>query len=244
MTASEHEIGRTIRRLMRRCTRVALGTLAREDGAPYVSLAMVGLDHDATALLYLSDLADHTKNLKQDARVSLLFDGTLEHAVPLAGERATIQGKAEPTTDRHLLSRYVARHPDAAGYAGFKDFNLYRVSLERAHLVAGFGRIHWVAGDQVRLDTAGAGELRDREREVVEHMNADHADAVQLYATKLLGRAGADWVMTGLDPEGADLRRGAEVARLWFDKPVRDAEGARVELVRLVRRARSEAAGK
>src|SRR5687768_11420668 len=123
MTIAEQDVGRSIRRLMRRCTRVGLGTLERDGAAPYVSLAMVALDHDAAPLLYLSDLADHTKNLKADPRVSLLFDGTLESAVPLAGERATVQGHAEPVTDQRLLARYIARHPDAAAYTGFRDFN-------------------------------------------------------------------------------------------------------------------------
>ena len=40
------------------------------------------------------------------------------------------------------------------------------------------------------------------------------------------------WVLTGVDPEGCDLRQGAETARLWFDEPVRDADGPRAELVR------------
>ena len=241
MAHDAREIGTGIRKLMRRCQRVGLGT-AERDGAPYVSLAMVALDHDATPLLYLSDLADHTKNLKGDARVSLLFDGTLEAAVPLAGERATLQGRIEVTTDERLLARYVARHPDAAAYAGFRDFNLYRVSVERAHLVAGFGRIHWVSGTDVVLDATATGDLAGREAGIVAHMNEDHADAVQLYAQALLGRSGGDWRMTGLDPDGCDLRRGTETARLGFDGMVHDAEAARVELVRLVRHARTQVA--
>ncbi len=68
------------------------------------------------------------------------------------------------------------------------------------------------------------------------------ADAVALYAKVLLGRAGEDWRMTGCDPEGIDLRRGAEVARLDFERTVGDAEAARAELVRLARRARETAA--
>jgi putative heme iron utilization protein len=243
LSVMEAEVGRTIRRLMRCCTRVALGTLDREDGSPYVSLAMVALDHDASPLLYLSDLADHTKNLKRLPRVSLLFDGTLDHAVPLAGERATVQGRAAVIDDPRLLARYTARHPDAAVYSGFRDFNLYRVAIERAHLVAGFGRIHWVGAEAIRMDGAEVGPLPDQEADIVEHMNADHADAVELYATRLLGRTGEGWQLDGVDPEGCDLRRGAEIARLWFDKPVQDAGAARVELVRLVRRARGEAAG-
>ncbi len=241
MATDAREIGTVIRKLMRRCLRVGLGTL-EPDGSPYVSLAMCALDHDASPLLYLSDLADHTKNLKVDARVSLLFDGTLDSAVPLAGERASVQGRIEATRDERLLARYVARHPDAAAYAGFRDFNLYRVAVARAHLVAGFGRIHWVDGADVVLDPAATNDLAEREANIVAHMNDDHGDAVQLYARVLLGRQGGDWRMTGLDPDGCDLRQGTESARLGFETVIGDAEGARAELVRLVKRARAEAA--
>ena len=241
MTTTDLENGGVIRRLMRGCTRVGLGTLTT-GGDPYVSLAMVALDHDAAPLLYLSDLADHTKNLKADSRVSLLFDGTLTSAVPLAGERATVQGRIERTADERMLARYVARHPDAAAYQGFRDFNLYRVTVERAHLVAGFGRIHWVVGEAVTLAEADVGALPGQEAAVLAHMNADHRDAVQLYANRLLSRSGGEWVLTGLDPEGCDLRQGAETARLLFEHPASDAEAARAELVGLVRRARAKSA--
>ena len=69
-------------------------------------------------------------------------------------------------------------------------------------------------------------------------MNDDHADAVQLYATRLLGLAGDGWVMTGVDPEGCDLRNGGTVARLAFEAPVGTAEEARAALITLVGKAR------
>lgn len=230
---------------MRRLTRAALATLEAEGGAPYASLVMVAVDHDAAPLLLLSDLADHTRNLKADPRASLLFDGTVDRAVPLAGERASVQGRLERVRDDRLLARYVARHPDAEAYASFGDFNLYRMAVERAHLVAGFGRIRWVPADLVLYDAGGAEALAAAEPGIVGHMNEDHADAVQLYAGRLLGRGGGEpgWRLTGVDPEGADLRRGGETARLPFDEAVRDAEGARVELVRLVKRARQQGRG-
>lgn len=234
-------IGTEVRHLLRSVPRGALGTVEVAGGGPYVSLVMVAVDHDASPLLLLSDLADHTRNLKADPRASLLFDGTLDRAVPLAGQRATLQGRLERVggADRdRTLARYVARHPDAADYAGFGDFNLYRLRGERAHLVGGFGRIHWVDAAEVLYDTSDAQSLAATEAEVVGHMNADHADAVQLYAERLLRRRGTGWCLTGVDPEGADLRRGGEVARLPFDQPAHDAEVARGELVRLVKRAR------
>ena len=126
-------------------------------------------------------------------------------------------------------------------YAGFRDFAFYRVSVTRAHIVAGFGKIHWFddytySGDWQALAEAEAG--------IIEHMNADHTDAVQLYASKLLNRTEGSWKMCGVDPEGVDLIRSdegheGELLRLPFAKPVSDAEGARVELVRLVKQARA-----
>ncbi|MFO1039142.1 MAG: DUF2470 domain-containing protein [Geminicoccaceae bacterium] len=244
MSDHDQDLGAGIRRLMRRLIRVSLGTIDRDSGGPYASLAMVALDHDATPLLLLSDLADHTQNLKRDPRVSLLFDGTVERAVPLTGERATLQGRMVLANEQRLLDRYIARHPDATDYAGFRDFNLYAARIERAHLVAGFGRIHWVPGDVVRLSDDAASALVASEAQIVRHMNQDHADAIQLYAQRLLGRSGEGWVMTGLDPEGADLRRGAETGRVAFERRVTDADGARAELVRLVKKSRAEAAAK
>ncbi len=227
----------TVRRLARSTPTAALGTLDA-DGAPYVSLVLVAVDHDASPILLLSDLADHTKHFKRDPRVSLLIDGTMGMASPLAGARATLTGEIVAASASHQSARFLARHPDATGYAGFADFNFYRLNLQRAHLVAGFGRIHWVEGAEVLLPVDDQLPLVAAEPGILEHMNADHADAVALYATRLLGRPDGAWQMTGIDPEGADLRLDGSVARLWFDQPVRDAASARATLVALVRRAR------
>jgi heme iron utilization protein len=235
--------GISVRRLLRTADRAALGTLDGA-GAPYVSLVMLAVDHDAAPLLLLSDLADHTRNFARDPRVSLLLDGTHGMASPLAGARATLMGRIERVTTAHQLTRYIARHQDASGFAGFADFNLYRVAVERAHLVQGFGKIHWIEAADVLWPGAAERPLAEAEADVVAHMNEDHRDAVQLYATRLLGQPEADWRLTGIDPEGADLQAGKARARLWFEKSVDDAEGARVELVRLVKRARQLTAGK
>jgi putative heme iron utilization protein len=131
--------------LMRGRTQAALGTSLA--GAPYVSLALVAFDADGWPLLLLSDLAQHTHNLLKDPRVSLLFDGTGEYADPLTGPRLTVLGVAARCHDPAARERYVAAHPSAAIYAGFRDFNLYRVTIARGHFVAGFGKIAWIETD-------------------------------------------------------------------------------------------------
>lgn len=233
------------RRVIRAADRAVLATCLRDArelpgaaGWPYPSLVLVACDHDATPLLLISRLADHTRNMAADARVGLLFDGTAGHADPLAGPRVSVLGRAVPSDVPRQRDRFLARHPAAARYAGFADFGLWRVAVERAHLVAGFGSIHWIEGRDLLLNTGTALPLIEREADIVGHMNADHADAVDLYATALLGQSGGGWRLTGIDPEGCDLRRGAAVARLDFEAPVSDADAARAELVRLVKRAR------
>lgn len=238
----EIDNGATSRRLMRRQAHAALAT--SRDGHPYVSLVALALDYDASPLLLLSDLAQHSRNIAADPRVSLLFDGGgPRHAAadPLAEPRLTLLGGALRCDAPPLLARFTARHPSAAVYAGFGDFHLYRVAIDRGHLVAGFGKISWVEGAALRF----AGEvaaLATAEREIVEHMNADHAEAIALFAERLAQRPGPGWRMTGIDPEGIDLRRSdensGETARIDFPGPVLDAHAARRALIELTHRAR------
>lgn len=234
----------TVRGLLRGVDRATLATLQHPDsdgpaGWPYASLVMMAVDHDAAPVLLISTLAEHTRNLMTDPRASLLLDGTSGLDEPLTGARATVMGRLARSDETRHRARYLARHPSAAMYAGFGDFSVWRMQVERAHLVAGFGRIHWLDGAEV-LGRSGLA-LETREADVVDHMNADHGDAIALYARVLLGLDGEGWTMTGVDADGADLRLGGRIARLPFDKPVDDAESARVELVRLVKRARGSA---
>lgn len=234
--------GAAVRGLLRAADRATLATTLAggpSGGSPYASLVLLAADHDAAPLLLISTLAEHTRNLAADPRAALLVDGTAGLEEPLTGARATMLGRFVRDDDPGRRARYLRRHPSAAGYAGFGDFGLWRMQVERAHIVAGFGRIHWVEATDLAGPPAPA--LAEREADVVDHMNAEHADAVALYARVLLGLDGDGWVMTGCDAEGADLRCGGRVARLAFDEPVEDAEGARVQLVRLVKRARGRA---
>lgn len=222
------------RRLLRRLDRASLATSL--EGWPYASLVLAAVDHDASPLLLLSDLAEHTKNLQRDPRASLLFDGTAGRDDPLTGPRLSVLGELAPAADPRLTARFTRRHPAAAGYAGFADFRLYRLAVARGHLVAGFGKIDWVPADALLAPADPA--LVAAEADILQHMNEDHADTIDLYARRLLGLAGAGWRMTGVDAEGADLRHGRSVARLDFRAPVSDAEGVREEFVRLAKWAR------
>jgi putative heme iron utilization protein len=234
---SRESYAETARGLIRAADRASLATLLVDGARPYASLVLIAADHDASPILLISDLADHTKNLKADPKASLLVDQTHGLANPLTGARVSLVGSIARSSEPRHRERFLARHPDAASYAAFGDFNIYAMQVERVHLVAGFGRIRWLEWAEVRQHLAPA--LVEREADIVKHMNGDHAEAVQLYAERLLGRSGSGWRLTGIDPDGADLRLEGEVARLAFAKPVGDADGARAELVRLAKAARA-----
>src|SRR5437773_5359670 len=121
MEAEYLDRGAAARRLMRRPGHAALATSF--EGHPYVSLVATACDTDASPLLLLSDLAQHTRNLVADPRVSLLFDDTSEYPDPLSGPRLTLLGLAERCDDRRCAARFAARHPGSAAYAGFADFH-------------------------------------------------------------------------------------------------------------------------
>lgn len=241
MTDTGPSLGETSRKLLRNCDRAVLATLQQDDAkGPYASLVMIAVSHAGQPILLISDLAEHTKNIAADNRVSLLLDGTGGFDDPLTGPRLTVQGRAVRTEDPDLQARFIARHPSAAMYAGFGDFNFYEIEILRGHLVAGFGQIDWVEKTELLFDVSACMELQVAEADILTHMNDDHHDAIQLYANNLLGLEGNEWRLTGVDPEGVDIAQGSSKARLDFEQPVCDADSARMQLVGMVKRAREE----
>ena len=229
------------RSLLRRSRQGALATLMAGSGDPYCSLVNVASHADGSPILLISQLALHTKNILGDARVSLMLD---ERAVgdPLEGARIMLAGHAEPAAADHaavLRRRYLNAHPSAEAFVEFKDFSFFRIRLTGAHLVAGFGRIVDLEPKQLLTELSGAGALLEAEQGAIEHMNEDHREAMNLYATRLLGAGPADWRCTGCDPDGIDMQAGTATLRLDFPERVTDGNGLRKMLVRLAGEARA-----
>ena len=226
------------KKLLREGRSGALATLMTGSGDPYCSLVNVATMPDGAPLLLLSKLALHTKNVLADPRVSLMLDERKD-GDPLQGARVMLMGVLAPATDDDARSAYLRRHPDAEMYAGFADFAFYRMAIGRAHLVAGFGRIVDLAAGDILVDTAGAEALLAAEAEAIAHMNADHAEACRLYATKLLGGPDGNWRCTGIDPEGIELQSGRLALRLAFPERVTGPGPLRAVLKNLADTARA-----
>lgn len=240
---ADFDPGKLAKSLLRRSRQGALATLMVGSGDPYCSLVNLASHPDGSPILLISRLAIHTRNLLADGRVSLMLDERAE-GDPLEGARIMLLGRAEPAAAEELelvRRRYLRAHPSAEDYASFADFSFVRIHPTGTHLVAGFGRIVDLKPERFLTDLSGADDLLVAEDDAVAHMNADHQDTMNLYATRLLGADEGDWRCTGCDPEGIDMQDKRAVLRLEFPERVTSADALRKMLVRLAGAARGKA---
>jgi putative heme iron utilization protein len=236
-----HELAKTLLRTTRSGT---LATIDRNGGYPFASLTNVATDIDGAPVVLVSRLATHTANLERDGRASILL-AEIGKGDALAHPRLTVLGTfkqiaRDAADETRLRRRFLSRHPKSELYAGFADFAFWRLQTVSAHLNGGFARAADFTALDVLTDISDAQALIDVEESAVEHMNSDHAEALRLYATRLLGAPDGDWRCVGIDPEGLDLQRGQTALRLNFPHRIISPEGLRTVLKELAGAARAK----
>ena len=189
-----------------------------------------------------SQLAEHTKNLEQDPRASLLgVEGG--SADPLANGRVTVLGACRRVERDGGSARaaFLAAHPNSAYYADFRDFAYWKLHVESARYIGGYGRMSWIS--KTEWQTAEPDPLAPSAADIVAHMNADHADAMVLYCkafSKATETTSAS--MIGIDRYGFEMsamtNQGPRPVRLAFAKPISTPEEARAALTAMLKDAR------
>ncbi len=230
---------------------VTVGYLATvgADGDPWCSLVVYGPTAEGNPVLLVSTMAEHGRNLARDPRASLAISDPSAPGDPLDRPRITLAGRAvQPQGDaaEAALDAHVAAIPGARLYAGWDDFSLWILEVQRVRWVGGFAR----------MDTVGPEEYRAAEPDptqpiaarAVEHLNKSHADGLLAIARELAGARGAvAAVCTGIDRYGIDLScTGAgqsAAARVEFEEPLAKAADVRPATVELAQRARALGAG-
>ena len=239
-TPSHAERART---LVERLTTGTLSTLGRDPaGHPYGSFVTFALDPAAAPVFLFSELAEHTKNLRGDARASLVVAEAVRED-PLANGRVTLLGTCQPLAAAAEGAReaYLARFPNAAYYADYRDFGFWRLAVESARYIGGYGRMSWVSGQEWLA--ARPDPLAPHAAAIVAHMNEDHAEAMATLCRAFSRAADAEAVaMTGIDRYGFEMSVGTAAGRrpvrLAFPQPVGTPDEARRSLVEMVAAAR------
>ena len=231
--------GDDARRCLRRFRHGVLSTLSKKfAGYPFGSVAPCVTDHAARPVILISRLAEHTKNIAADARVSLLVrDADLD---PQEGARLTLIGDARSAgaDGSAMQTRYLRFFPAGERLLALGDFAFFHIEPVALRYIGGFGAIHWITAASYAPPANTLGEIED---DIIAHMNADHAHNVRDYCRHFrqqdaLGAA----VMAGLDCDGFDVRADGNWLRFDFAQPVTDAASARDALVAMAREARGE----
>jgi hypothetical protein len=214
-----------------------LATLSLDvPGYPFGSITPYTLDSEGAPLILISTIAQHTKNIQADPRVSLtVHDATAPD--PQAGARLTWIGDAAvvPEQDAEAHARYRAYFPHSADYSQTHDFSLYRIHLKRARFIGGFGRIYWLEREELLLRSPFAAT----ETDIVTHMNKDHAHNLAAYCQAFKGMKPSNVLMQGIDADGFDVFADGRHLRFTFDKPIATPEEARMAMVQLAKAARA-----
>jgi hypothetical protein len=240
---TDAEAVRLAKTLIRTARYGALAALEPGTGAPLASRVAVATDLDGAPLILVSALSEHTAAILADPRCSLLL-GQPGKGDPLAYPRISLRCRAVKL-ERGALEqgraerRYLNRHPKAKLYAGFADFSFFRLAIERASLNAGFGKAYQLTGADLVADLPTNEALAEGEQPAIDHMNADHRDAVDVYAHAFAKAGGEGWTITGIDAEGFDLALGDDTRRIFFDEPLASATDLRKMLVALVQQGRT-----
>jgi heme iron utilization protein len=229
--------GAESRRFLRSRRHGVLSTLSRRhDGYPFGSVVPFVLNHEARPVIFISRLAEHTRNIEADSRVSLLVSDAGDDVqagarLTLVGEAARIRGDVEA-----LRTRYLNYHPAAGQLMALGDFAFYVITPRALRFIGGFGHIHWVSAPAYAPPT---NDLAEQEAVIVEHMNAGHPHNLRDYCRHYHGRPAQEARMTGIDCDGFDVRADGELLRFEFEQPVADATSAREALVAMAGKARA-----
>lgn len=209
----------------------------KHSGFPFGSVAPFVVDHHGAPIILISTIAEHTKNIIQNPKISLMLLSDAA-ADMQANARLTLLGEVMmiDKDDADLRARYLRYMPQAEAYFAMHDFHFYRVHITHARYIAGFGKMGWLEGSELNTSVdATLPPLAAQEADIIQHMNTDHAHSMLAYCQHFHGQTGDNAQMLGIDTDGFDVNLthegGEQVLRFHFDTPILDAQAARKSLV-------------
>jgi len=220
----------------------SLSTHSRKfPGFPFGSMMPYAADGLGCPVFFISSMAMHTQNLQQDSRASLLITQPDVSGDSLGEGRLTLLGTVTEAPAAEVRDLYLSRYENAKHWQDYTDFAYYRLEVSGVYFIGGFGVMGWVSAED--YGSALPDPLAEAAPGIIQHMNADHADALRLIAHRFAGEAADEAAMTAVDRLGFHLRlkSGDRIhgRRVAFLREVKRSDDARVVLVEMVQQARS-----
>ena len=229
---------RAAKRLLRLSRSLILAPLDSASGQPVLKQQVAATDSDGSLLLFLHAQSEQHGLLAAAGRCNVLLV-----AAGSAVERAqlAIEARARVLADDEAARasiRWQACHPGQEAVLADANRVLWSLRPMRSTFYDDAGMIHILEPGALLTACADWTAWHEREAGAVAHMNEDHLDATALYAHVLCEAPHGEWLITGLDPDGIDMRCGGQPLRYCYEQPLENAEGLRPRLVALVKEAR------
>lgn len=214
--------GSLVRKIIRKSKTAVLSSYLNGSEWPYGSLVLSCCEHDGSPYVFISDLAEHTKAIRMNNKVSIFYENCNFLDDPLTGTRFSMLCKAfdvlKKEERRLLLNRFVLRHPESKIYSKFNDFNIFKLSVEKIHVIFGFGKIRWLNKD----DVIGIKyeNLINSEKTIIDFVNNKKIMESQVI---------------GVDPEGYDFINKKEYFRNEFSEEIKDEETAKIKIMEMIK---------
>jgi putative heme iron utilization protein len=203
-------------------------------GYPFGSITPYCLNGHGEPVILISTIAQHTRNIATNNKVSLICYDKQADDQQAAG-RITYIADAIPFDDKEMAERYYHFFPSSRDFHKTHDFNFYRLDLVRARYIGGFGQIYWLEKADFLKESPFSFQ---EESGMIEHMNSDHTDAIQHYCDlfEITTQSDNPAVLVGIDSEGFHLRTGSRIHRIAFEQEASNAIDVRKALVNLAQR--------
>ena len=209
------------------------------EGFPFGSVTPYCLDREFIPNILISSLAQHTKNIVANNKVSLLISSTSHKTNKQAEARLTYLGIAQKVEDsQDIKARYLSYFPGARDYFKTHDFSFYKILPVRLRYIGGFGKIYWIEKENLTVKNIFQAE---DEQQIVLHMNQDHQHNLKDYARFYLKLSISDTdevKMCGMDQFGLDLLINETRKRVDFKTELTQVNEARSVLVQMAKEAK------
>ena len=221
------------RQLLRSQHHGVLSTLSLKlEGFPFGSVVDYVADHEARPVFLISTLAEHTKNIEKDPRVSLVvYDST---STVQSSPRLTFTGLAHQVDEHHFeqqKARYLRYFPESVQYLSL-DFSFYAIDPLQLRYIGGFGAAHWLSAANYLPPRS---TLAQSEADIITHMNQDHTENLRSYCRHYRGIDPQNVIMLGIDSDGSDVRADGQILRFEFNSPIVNAQSAHEILVAMAK---------
>ncbi len=229
------------RTLLRNQEKAVLSThSSSKTGYPFGSVTTFMTDYQGHPIIYISHLAQHTRNVKKDPKLSLLVSEENENDIN-AGARLTLLGTVELLGDEEvgeMAEKFYLKFPESRAYQKTHDFKFYRIKVEHIRYIGGFGQIHWLKLQDFLLPEP---TWKLNEKPAIEHMNDDHVDAMKVMCSYYKNFEADEIEMTHLYADGCILKADQKYNFfLPYSSPIENSAEIRTRLVELTQMARGQ----